>query len=95
MVPRFCSHRRPLAVFTPTGATPVPAGAEAKTQVLYLCEFHGNSPTRMKGFSFPINRRKKPKKYAPSPLRFWRTWDDDLFWQTKYTFGTEEGGGKG
>ena len=37
MVSRFWSHGRQLAVFARTGATPVHAGAEAKTQVLYLC----------------------------------------------------------
>ena len=64
MVPRFWLQGRQLAVFPRTGATPVHAGAEAKTQVLYLCEFHGNSPTNMKGFEFPIDRRKQQKKYA-------------------------------
>ena len=51
----FWSHGRQLAVVARTGATPVHAGTEAKIQVLYLCEFHGNSPTNMRGFSFPID----------------------------------------
>ena len=55
MVSQFWSHGRQLAVVARTGATPVHAGAEAKIQVLYVCEFHGNSPTNMKGFSFPID----------------------------------------
>ena len=55
MVSRFRLHRRQLAVVARTGATPVHAGAEAKIQVLYVCKFHGNLPTKMKGFSFPID----------------------------------------
>ena len=47
MVSRFWSHGRQLAVVARTGATPVHAGAEAKIQVLYVCELHGNSPTNM------------------------------------------------
>ena len=50
MVLRFWSHVRQLAVFTRTGATLVHAGAEAKTQVLYLCEVHGNLPANMMRF---------------------------------------------
>ena len=64
MVPRLWSHGRQLAVVTHTGATPVHGGAETKTQVLYFCKFHGNSPTNMKGFSFPIDQRKEQKKFA-------------------------------
>ena len=55
MVSQFRSHMGQLAVVVRTGATPVHAGAEAKIQVLYVCEFHGNSPTSVKEFSFPID----------------------------------------
>ena len=67
MVLRFWLHGRQLVVVARTGATPVHAGAKAKILVLYVCEFHGNSPTNMKGFSFPIDRRKKPKKMCLVP----------------------------
>ena len=62
------SSRRylPTYLVARTGATPVHTGAKAKTQVLYLCEFHGNSPTNMKGFYFPIDRRKKKCAYSPA-----------------------------
>ena len=55
VVSQFWSHVRQLAVVARTGATPVQAGAEAKIQILYVSEFHGNVPTDMKGFSFPID----------------------------------------
>ena len=77
---------------TQTGATPVHAGAEAKTQVLYLCKFHRNLPSNMEGFSFPIDGRKKPKKHVPTPLKFlkdlkfWGTSVEDLLQETKYFF---------
>ena len=55
MVSQFLSHRCQLAVIAQTGGTPVHAGAEAEIQVLYVCEFQGNSPTNMKAFSFTID----------------------------------------
>ena len=97
MVPRFWSHGHQLAVDTRTGATPVPPGAEAKTQVLYLCELHGNWPTNMKAFKFPIHQRKTQKN-APSPLKFPKdfkfsgNWNEDFLWEKKYRFRPEEGG---
>ena len=65
VVPQLWSHRRQLAVSTRTGATPVHAGAESKTQVLYLCKFHRNLPTIMKGFQSPTNRRQKKCPQSP------------------------------
>ena len=67
MIPRFMSHGRKRSVVTRTGPTPVHTGAEAKTQVLYLCEFDGNWPTNMKGFSFPIHRPTQPKNMSLVP----------------------------
>ena len=67
MFSQFWSHARQLAVVARTGETPVHAGAEAELQVLYVCEFHGNSPTNMKGFSFPIDCRTNQKNCAQSP----------------------------
>ena len=49
MVPLFWSHGRRVAVVTRTGAAPVHAATAANTQVLYLFEFEGDSPTNMKG----------------------------------------------
>ena len=91
MVSQFWSHGRQLAVVARTGATPVHAGAEAKIRELYVCEFHGKSPTNMKGFSFPYRLTQKTKKNAPSPLEFLKafkfrgTWHKDLLWKTKYS----------
>ena len=50
MVPQFWSHGRHLAVVTRTGVTLVQAGAEAKTQVLYLGEFHRILPKNINDF---------------------------------------------
>ena len=100
MVPRFWSQGRQLAVFTRTGATPVHTGAAVKRQVLYLCEFHGNSPTNMKESEFPIDGRRERKRNAPCPLKFSKdfkfrgTMNEDILWETNYRFRPEEGGVK-
>ena len=84
MVSRFWSHGRQLAVVARTGATPVHAGAEAKTQVLYLCEFHRNLLTIMKGYLIP--HRSTPKKNVlgrltfPKDFKFRGTWNEDFLW---------------
>ena len=80
IVPRFWSHGRQLAVVTQTGATPVHTGAEAKTQVLYICEFNGKIWRDFN--SLLINA--KDQKNAASPLKFPKdfrfrgNWDEDL-----------------
>ena len=61
MVPQFGSHGRQLAVFARTGAAPVHAGAEARTQVLYLCEFTRRLPMKMKRFPFLLIGAKYQK----------------------------------
>ena len=92
MVPRYWLHGRQLPVAARTGAMPVQARAEAKTQVLYPCRVHRKSPTNMKGFFFSFQSSQKIEKKAASPLnfpkdfRFRGTWDEDLLWETKYNF---------
>ena len=70
-----------------------------KAKSCTIAGFWGNSPNNMKGFLFPMDWCKIPKK-TPSPLKcpqdfkIWGTWREDLWSETKYRFRPKEGGVK-
>ena len=67
MVSRFWSHGRQLAVVARTGPTLIHEGAEAKIQVLYVCEFHRSFPYKYERIFIPYRLTQKIKKMCLVP----------------------------